>query len=98
MQRDDVIKRLRDSEAQLRASGVLHAALFGSVARGEQNENSDIDILVELDPSRIVTMFDYASLKDEVQSLFPVSVDVVDRDALKPLLRPQALADAIYAF
>lgn len=98
MPRDDVIKRLKDSEAQLRASGVLHAALFGSVARGEQNENSDIDILVELDPARIVTMFDYASLKDEVQSLFPVSVDVVDREALKPLLRPQALADAIYAF
>lgn len=98
MQRDDVIKRLKESEAQLRASGVLHVALFGSVARGEQNENSDIDILVELDPSRIVTMFDYASLKDEVQSLFPVSVDVVDREALKPLLRPQALADAIYAF
>lgn len=98
MQRDDVIKRLKDSETRLRASGVLHAALFGSVARGEQNENSDIDILVELDPARIVTMFDYASLKDEVQSLFPVSVDVVDREALKPLLRPQALADAIYAF
>jgi len=98
MQRDDVIKRLKDSETRLRASGVLHAALFGSVARGEQNENSDIDILVELDPARKVTMFDYASLKDEVQSLFPVSVDVVDREALKPLLRPQALADAIYAF
>jgi predicted nucleotidyltransferase len=98
MHRDDVIKRLKESEARLRASGVLHAALFGSVARGEQNENSDIDILVELDPARIVTMYDYASLKDEVQSLFPVSVDVVDREAMKPLLRPQALADAIYAF
>jgi predicted nucleotidyltransferase len=98
MERDQVIERLRQAEARLRASGVVHAALFGSVARGDTHEKSDIDIFVELDPSRIITMFDYASLKDEVAGLFPVPVDVVDREALKPRIRPRALADAIYAF
>jgi uncharacterized protein len=98
MNRDEILDTLKAREADLRAHGVRHAALFGSVARGEQRADSDIDILVDLDPAVVVTMFDYAGLKDYVASLFPGSVDVVDREALKPRLRPRAGADAIYAF
>jgi hypothetical protein len=98
MKREEIIRTLKEREADLRAHGVTHAALFGSVARGEQRPDSDIDILVDLDPNIVVTMFDYAGLKDYVASLFQDSVDVVDREALKPRLRPRAAADAIYAF
>ena len=89
---------LREREADLRAHGVTHVALFGSVARDEQRADSDIDILVDLDPAIVATMFDYAGLKDYVASLFHGPVDVIDREALKPRLRPRAAADAIYAF
>jgi predicted nucleotidyltransferase len=98
MKRDDIIARLKEREADLRAHGVTHAALFGSVARNEQNADSDIDILVELDPAMVATIFDYAGVKDYVASLFQGSVDVIDREALKPRIRPRAAADAIYAF
>jgi uncharacterized protein len=98
MKRNEIIERLKAREADLRAHGVMHAALFGSVARDEQNAESDIDILVDLDPAIVVTMFDYAGLKDTVASLFEGSVDVIDREALKARLRPRAAADAIYAF
>lgn len=98
MKRDAILQRLREREADLRAHGVMHAALFGSVARDEQRPDSDIDILVDLDPAVVATMFDYAGLKDYVASLFHEPVDVIDREALKPRLRPQAIADAIYAF
>src|SRR5208282_2482006 len=98
MKRDEIIEKLKAREADLRAHGVMHAALFGSVARDEQNAESDIDILVDLDPAVIVTMFDYAGLKDYIAGLFNDSVDVVDREALKPRVRPKATADAIYAF
>jgi predicted nucleotidyltransferase len=98
MKRDEIIEKLKEREADLRAHGVTHAALFGSVARDQQNEASDIDILVDLDPAIVVTMFDYAGLKDYIASLFDGSVDVVDRAALKPRVRPKATADAIYAF
>lgn len=98
MKRDDIIHRLKEREADLRAHGVRHAALFGSVARDEQRSDSDIDILVDLDPAIVATMFDYAGLKAYVASLFQGPVDVIDRDALKPRLRPFAAADAIYAF
>jgi len=98
MNRDRIIEKLKEREADLRAHGVMHAALFGSVARDEQNAESDIDILVDLDPAIVVTMFDYAGLKDTVASLFEGSVDVIDREALKARLRPRAAADAVYAF
>jgi predicted nucleotidyltransferase len=98
MKRDEIIEKLKAREADLRAHGVRHAALFGSVARNEQNAESDIDILVDLDPEIIVTIYDYSGLKDYIAGLFKEPVDVVDREALKPRLRPRASADAIYAF
>ena len=95
---DEIIRTLKEREADLRAHGVRHAALFGSVARNEQRADSDIDILVDLDPMVVATMFDYAGLKAYVASLFQASVDVIDREAIKPRLLPHAEADAIYAF
>jgi predicted nucleotidyltransferase len=89
MKRDEIIRTLKERESDWRAHGVTHAALFGSVARNEQRPDSDIDI---------ATMFDYAGLKDYVASLFQGPVDVIDREALKPRLRPHAAAEAIYAF
>jgi predicted nucleotidyltransferase len=97
MKLDQIIERLKEREADLRAQGVTHAALFGSTARGEQNAH-DIDIMVDLDPTIVVTMFDYAGVKDYIAGLFDAPVDVVDREALKPRVRPKADADAIYAF
>jgi uncharacterized protein len=98
MKRDEIIRTLKEREAELRAQGVTHAAVFGSFARNEQTPDSDIDILVDLDPAVVATIFDYAGLKDYVSGLFQGSVDVIDRQALKPRLRPRAVADAIYAF
>jgi predicted nucleotidyltransferase len=98
MNRDEIIEKLKEREADLRAHGVTHAALFGSVARGEQRPDSDIDILVDLDPAIIGTMFDYAGVKEFIAGMFDHPVDVVDREALKPRVRPRATADAIYAF
>jgi predicted nucleotidyltransferase len=66
MKRDDIIHRLRACEAELRAQGVSHAALFGSVARGEQRQDSDIDIMIELDPAARVTMFDYVDIREYI--------------------------------
>jgi predicted nucleotidyltransferase len=98
MNRQDAISVLRQHADALRARGVCHAALFGSVARGENQPGSDIDILVEFDPSACVTIFDYVGLKNYIATLFDEPVDVVDRDALKPHLRQPSAQDAVYAF
>jgi uncharacterized protein len=98
MERQDIIARLRENEAALRARGVAHAALFGSRARDEAGPDSDTDIMIEIDPAAHVTLFDYAGLKDFIASLFDGPVDVVNREGLKPYVRPAVTSDAIYAF
>ncbi|MGA2217331.1 MAG: nucleotidyltransferase family protein [Terracidiphilus sp.] len=98
MNRDEILKRLRENEAALRSRGVAHVALFGSRARGDQKPASDTDILVEFDPAARITVFDYAALKNDIAALFASPVDVVNRDGLKPYLKPAAIADSIYAF
>jgi len=98
MKRDEILSTLKAREIDLRGRGVIHAAVFGSVARNEQRPCSDIDILVDTDPAIVSTMFDYAGLKDYVAGLFAGPVDVIDREALKPRIRHRVAADATYAF
>lgn len=98
MDRPDPITILRQSERALRERGVLHAALFGSVARGDNHPGSDIDIMVEIDPDARITVFDYVELKEYISNLFDGPVDVVNLDGLKSYVAPAATADAVYAF
>jgi predicted nucleotidyltransferase len=98
MDQTQAIETLRRSEVDLRARGVRRAAVFGSVARGDNRPESDLDIMVEIEPEAHLTVYDYVDLKDYIASLFDGPVDVVNRDGIKPYIRPAATADAIYAF
>jgi len=94
----DALEVLRTHETDLRQLGVTHAAVFGSVARGEAHADSDIDVLLELDVARPIGVFEYARLKLYIDQLFNGSSDVVSRRTLKPLIRGSVLHDAIDAF
>ena len=93
-----VLETLRSHESDLRRLGVSHAAVFGSVARGEAGLESDIDVLVDLDENRPMGIFEYARLKLYISELLDGSSDVVNRRTLKPLLRANILHDLIHAF
>ncbi|KJC54847.1 hypothetical protein UB31_04360 [Bradyrhizobium sp. LTSP849] len=98
MNSPDAIAILRQSEPALRERGVLHAALFGSVARGDNHSGSDVDIMVEIDPDARITVFEYVELKEYIANLFDKPVDVVNRDSLKSYVASVATAQAVYAF
>lgn len=96
--KNDVLDILRRNEEALRSRGVTHAALFGSLARGEAHADSDVDILITLDSGKLPDVFQYAGLTMYIEKLFPSPVDVVDLDALRPSIRGRAESEAIYAF
>ena len=98
MDKDAVLARLRAAEWDLRAKGVARAALFGSVARDEQRLDSDIDIMVELDASSRLGLWEYVGVVTFIEDMFPVKVDVSNRASLKAHVRPSAERDAVYAF
>ena len=98
MKRDEALRKLKHAEAALRAQGVAHAALFGSVARGEDRSDSDIDVMIEIAPDSRVDLFRYVGIVQFIEELFPVPVDVANREGLKPFVRPSAERDAVYAF
>jgi predicted nucleotidyltransferase len=98
MDRQEIIATLRQHEQDLRARGVRHAALFGSVARGTAGPDSDIDIMIDIEPEAVRDVYAYVGLKNYITDLFVGPVDVVNREALRPRLRPPAEGDAVYAF
>ena len=93
-----VLETLRAHEHELRLLGVAHAAVFGSVARGEASAESDVDVLVDLDQNLPMGVFEYARMKLYINELLEGSSDVVNLRTLKPLLRASILHDAVDAF
>ena len=79
---------------------MVHAALFGSVARDEARADSDIDIMIDIDPQTGdgMSIYDYVNLKRFIGDFFEGPVDVIDSQGLRPLVKPSVMADAIYAF
>lgn len=73
----------------LKRYGVSRAAIFGSYARGEEREDSDIDILVEFEGDR--SLLDLAGLKIELEEALGRRVDVLTYNSLHPLLRDRIL-------
>ena len=92
------IKRLSAHADDLRRRGIIRAAVFGSVVRGEAGIDSDIDILVDLDPNAKITLLDYVRLQSLLEEILRFPVDMVNRKTLKPLLRDRILAEAVNAF
>ncbi len=94
MKRDEVIRILQEHQDEFTDRyGVKSLALFGSVARDEATEGSDVDLLVEFD--RPIGLFGLLTLQNHLEKLLYCSVDVGTRDSLKTRLRSQVLTECI---
>lgn len=95
---DRALEILRADKDGLRARGVLHAAVFGSLARGEVRDDSDVDVLVEIDPEKRVGVFAYAGNELDLSRLMGRKVDLASPRALKPYARSDILREKVDAF
>ncbi|HEX8065923.1 MAG TPA: helix-turn-helix domain-containing protein [Thermoleophilaceae bacterium] len=75
-----------------RRHGARNLRVFGSIARGQERGESDVDLLVDLDPGR--TLVDLAGFRREVADILGVEVDAATEDMLKPRARKRVLAEA----
>jgi len=94
LRRASVLAALDANAEELRRLGAKSLALFGSVARGEGSESSDIDLLVELQPK---TFDSYMDVKLFLEEVLGRKVDLVLADAIKPRLRSVILEEAVHA-
>ncbi|MDE7378020.1 MAG: nucleotidyltransferase domain-containing protein [Paraprevotella sp.] len=94
--REQCIERLRESAPYIRQEfGVESMCLFGSMARGDNREDSDVDVCVSMPPKA----FKLVSLKDFLQHLLGVAVDVVRRTPrLDPFLLSEIERDGVSIF
>ena len=77
----------------MRQHGVVHAGVFGSVARGDDRAGSDVDFLVQFEQGR--TLLDLAGLQAELREALGRDVDVATRNSLHPRLRERILRELV---
>jgi predicted nucleotidyltransferase len=89
-----LIREKHDEILRIAATyGVRNVRLFGSVARGEADKHSDVDLLVDMEERR--SLFDLGGFQYEVESLLGVPVDVVTERGLKARIRDRVVEEAI---
>lgn len=89
MDREKIVTILHEHAAEIRARGVTRLGLFGSTARGDTREDSDIDVVVDVAPGRKFSLIDLAGLRVFLCDLFQHETDVVIRQDLRPDFREE---------
>jgi predicted nucleotidyltransferase len=81
---DEIADMLRSNALAYQRRGVVHLFIFGSVARGEAGEASDVDLLLDIDPEARFSLLDLIALERETEESLGCKVDLVPRRSLKP--------------
>ncbi len=98
MGRDEVVAKLRAYEPELRAAGVLHLSLFGSIARDEAGVQSDIDLLATFDAALGLSLLDVIGIENRLADLLGRQVDLVEEGTLRPRVRENVSREIVRAF
>ena len=91
---EEKIKKIRGILVEvLKKYGVSKAAIFGSVARGDDMEDSDIDIIVEFVDGK--SLLDLVALKLELQKMLGKEIDIITYNSIHPLLKERILGEQV---
>jgi uncharacterized protein len=89
----DPVLALRHLESKIKARGVKSLALFGSRARGDHRPESDIDVLIEIEPGRRFSAFDWVGLSDQIAEDLGVDANVFFNRSIDPEFRAEIEKD-----
>jgi uncharacterized protein len=97
MKRDNAIAILKEHETELRQLGVEHLYLFGSTARDEAREDSDVDLFFDYEKGKL-GLFELMDVKEQTSRILGRKVDIMTRDSLHKVLRSRIEASALQVF
>ena len=97
MNRDEAISRLKEHEAELKQLGVVHLYLFGSTARGEAKNDSDIDLFFDYEEGKL-GLYELMDVKEFAARILGRKTDIMTRDSLHKALRRQIEETAVRVF
>ena len=95
---DEALRRLRASRAELERAGVRHVAVLGSFARGNDRPDSDVDLLVSLDPGLDIGWSAYMEVQRLLEEVIGRPVDMVEDAAVADRLRAEIEHERVHAF
>jgi predicted nucleotidyltransferase len=98
MNRQNVLRILRDHERELKADGIVHLQVFGSVARGEESLHSDVDLMADFDSSKRLTLVVLGRLQSRLSELLGAEVDLSSSAWMKEPVRTKVMGEAVRAF
>jgi predicted nucleotidyltransferase len=98
MDREQVIARLREHEAELKSVGIVRLSVFGSVARGDQTPQSDVDLMADFDKTKRYTLLTMGRLESRLADMLGTSVDLSSPEWMNESVRQRALNEAVVAF
>src|SRR6516162_11689033 len=97
MRRDEAITRLREHEAELKRLGVQHLYLFGSTARDEARDGSDVDLFFDYERGKL-GLFELMDVKEAATRILGRKTDIMTRDSLHKAIRARVEANAVPVF
>jgi predicted nucleotidyltransferase len=97
MERDAVITKLKEHEAELKQPGVQHLYLFGSTVRGEARDDSDVDLFFDYEKGEL-SLFGLMDVKERASEILGRKADIMTRDSLHRMPRQRIEAAALQVF
>jgi len=97
MRRDEAISRLKEHEADLKRLGVEHLYLFGSTARGQAKEDSDVDLFFDYEKGKL-GLFELMDVKEYAARILGHEADVMTRNSLHPVLKKRIEESSVLVF
>ena len=98
MEKERILAVLREHQAELKAAGLLHLRLFGSLARGENTLASDVDLLADFAPDVRLSLMTLAHHRNHLSDLLGIDVHLSNQDSMYPHIHDRVLSEAVLAF